>query len=85
MHLVEVPYLSTCRPASSCSLTAQLAIDLRGGVSGAAATLVLRVLVDTERVVLSADPAGRLSAVLPPGGAINVRLTVTNNGNVASG
>ncbi|GIM00456.1 hypothetical protein Vretimale_5260, partial [Volvox reticuliferus] len=63
----------------------EVAIDLRGGVSGATVTLLVRVLVDTERVVLVADPPGQLTAVLPPGGATNLRITITNNGNVPSG
>jgi hypothetical protein len=63
----------------------QVAIDLRGGVSGATATLLLRVLVESERVVLATDPAGLVAAVLPPGGAANVHIRITNNGNVPSG
>ncbi|KAG2425980.1 hypothetical protein HXX76_013351 [Chlamydomonas incerta] len=63
----------------------EVAIDLRGGVSGAATKLLLRVLVDTARVELVTDPpGGRLAAVLPPGGATVVRLAVVNNGNVPS-
>ncbi|GFR43029.1 hypothetical protein Agub_g4033, partial [Astrephomene gubernaculifera] len=63
----------------------ELVFTLRGGASNATATLLLRVLVDSARVELAADPAGRLSVVLPPGGASSVHLTVTNNGNIASG
>lgn len=63
----------------------QVAIDLRGGVSGATVTLLVRVVVDASQLILSADPAGRLTVVLPPGGATNVHLTITNTGNVPSG
>ncbi len=62
----------------------QVAISLRGGVSDATVTMLVRVVVDTARVTLVADPP-RLAVVLPPGGATNVRITITNNGNVPSG
>ncbi|GFR51391.1 hypothetical protein Agub_g13827 [Astrephomene gubernaculifera] len=63
----------------------ELVFTLRGGVSNATTTLLLRVLVDSARVELVADPAGRLSVVLPPRGGTNLHLTITNNGNIASG
>ncbi|KAG2435038.1 hypothetical protein HYH02_012035 [Chlamydomonas schloesseri] len=63
----------------------EVTVELRGGVSGAATKLLLRVLVDTARVELATDPpGGALAAVLPRGGAAVVRLAVTNNGNVPS-
>jgi hypothetical protein len=77
--------VTDCVRAAGWSTRTQVAIDLRGGVSGATATLLLRVLVDSERVVLVADPAGLVAAVLPPGGATNVNIRLTNTGNVPSG
>ncbi|EFJ43172.1 hypothetical protein VOLCADRAFT_106956 [Volvox carteri f. nagariensis] len=77
--------LQTTAGQGSGAAEYELAIDLRGGISGAAVTVLVRVLVDSERIVLTADPAGRLAVVLPPGGATNVHITIKNTGNVASG
>ncbi|KAG2492959.1 hypothetical protein HYH03_008867 [Edaphochlamys debaryana] len=63
----------------------EVLLALVSGLSGIYTKVFLRVMVTAARTQLSLDPPGRLTAVLPPGGATTLRVTVTNTGNLASG